>query len=81
MSEDEIFEHITVNCGEIVAWAARSLVLDEDSASGIDELYTAYEADSASQGLLPMPRKVWLAVMKLAGFETQAGRFRCLAMR
>jgi hypothetical protein len=41
----------------------------------IDELFNDYAAFCRGRKLSPLPRKVWLASMKMAGFQTQSGGF------
>jgi hypothetical protein len=41
----------------------------------IGEFFSDYETYSLNLRSRPLPRKVWLSFMKMAGFQTQSGGF------
>lgn len=76
-----ISQRIARNSATVAQWAATCLKLDPNAVCGIAELYAAYEAHCYSEHWSPLPRKVWVAAMKLAEFETESGAFVGLAAR
>jgi hypothetical protein len=68
-------ERILRNAVTVADWATARLGRDVKSDSSICELYADYESYCRRESQTPLPRKVWIATMKLAGFETQSGAF------
>jgi hypothetical protein len=80
IDETRIMERIEQRTATVARWAVTCLVWDTKLSGGIIELYAHYESYCRSERLAPLPRKVWIAAMKLAGFETQSGAFAGLSL-
>jgi hypothetical protein len=81
ISEAAIRECILKNSVTVADWAVGRLERDANSSGVIPELYADYESYCRREKRLPLPRKVWIAAMKLASFETQSGAFAGLTLK
>lgn len=76
-----IRDRIVRNAGTVADWAMARLVRDSSGVTCISELYSSYESYCRRENLPPLPRKTWIATMKLAGFQTESGAFKGVAVR
>jgi hypothetical protein len=76
-----IRERILKNSATVADWVLVRLERDANGSGIISELYADYESYCRHKKSLPLPRKVWLAAMKLAGFETQSGELAGLTLK
>lgn len=67
-------ERVLADVSAILAWAV-CLHRDETASADVDEAYLDYFDCCRARKLRPVPRKIWIAVLKLAGFEKRSGRF------
>lgn len=74
-------ERIALTSASVTGWAETRLVVDTTEATPISRLFDDYEGFCRERRCLPLPRKVWIASMKLAGFDTQSGAFSGLKLR
>lgn len=81
IDEATVRECILKNAATVTDWAANRLVRKTTGAGIIPELYADYESYCRREKRPPLPRKVWIAALKLAGFKTQSGVFAGLAIR
>jgi len=69
-------ERILASTSAVTDWASARVLKDRKAGTSvIGEFFSDYEAYCLSRKSRPLPRKVWLASMKMAGFQTQSGGF------
>ncbi len=69
-------ERILACTATVTDWASARVLKDRKAGpSVIGEFFSDYETYCLNRKTRPLPRKVWLASMKMAGFQTQSGGF------
>jgi hypothetical protein len=69
-------ERILVSASTVTDWASARIRKDRKAGTSvIGEFFSDYEAYCLSRKSRPLLRKIWLASMKMAGFQTQSGGF------
>lgn len=81
IDESQLRQRVAANMATVTAWATARVVVDATGAIEISQLYADYESYCRRGKYPPLSRKVWIAAMKLAGFETQSGGFAGLKLR
>jgi hypothetical protein len=74
-------ERIAAGGSTVAEWAAKRLVLEAEWDSAIPDLRLDYESWCKSECLTPLPRKTWIAVLKLMDLETRSGAFAAVALK
>lgn len=80
INEAAIQERILKNAVPVTAWVTACLLRDGTVNIPIGELYDHYRSHCRRERTPPLPRKVWIGAMKLAGFKTQRGAFAGLTL-
>jgi hypothetical protein len=81
IDQAKLRERILASTVSVTAWAAVRLQKDRNEVEVISELFSDYEAYCRSRKSRPLPRKTWLATMKLAGFLVQSEGFVGIKLR
>jgi hypothetical protein len=76
-----IRESILRNTVPVTDWATARLLRERNADGCIGELYANYEDYCRREKCPSLGRKTWIAVLKLAGFETQSGAFTGLKLK
>ena len=81
MDESRIREQIGQRTATVARWAMACLVWDTKLSGGIADMYAHYESYCRRERVAPLPRKIWIAAMKLAGFQTRSSEFAGVGLR
>lgn len=76
-----IRETILANIATLTSWMEACLLIDRNWDSEIPDLFRNYENYCRHGDCRPLPRKTWIAVLKLAGVVTKSGTFSGLRIR